>query len=176
METVRVGVVILVPEPLASRVREVRSAAGDQGASVIPTHVTLVPPTQVAAAELDLVIEHVREVSSRSAAFELILQGTETFAPITDVAYLRVHKGAQQCALLQEALRTDPLVRELDYPYHPHVTLAQNVGEHARERAREAIGVVDAPIDVASISLFAQPQGQPWAPLEVFTLGGVQPA
>lgn len=172
METVRVGVIILVPEPLATRVRQVRTAAGDQGAAVIPTHVTLVPPTQVAAAELHPIMEHVREVTSRSSAFELILRGTGTFAPITDVAYLQVHQGALQCGRLQEALRTAPLVRELDYPYHPHVTLAQNVGEHARERARKTIGEVDATIDVASISLYAQRPGQPWAPLQVFTLSG----
>lgn len=172
METVRVGVIIRVPEPLATRVRQVRSAAGDDGAAVIPTHVTLVPPTLVAAAELDLIVEHVREVASRHGAFDLTLQGTGTFAPITDVAYVRITEGAQQCRLLQEALRQAPLVRDLDYPYHPHVTLAQNVGERAREQARETIGEVEAEIDVSSITLYAQRPGQPWAPLQVFSLGG----
>lgn len=172
MENVTIGVAIPVPEPLGERVREVRAAVGDNAAAAVPTHVTLVPPTQVAADDLDLISEHLRAVASRFEAFELVLQGTGTFAPITDVSFICVKEGAQQCGPLQEQLRTGPLVRELDYPYHPHVTLAHNVGEQAAQRARESIGEVCAKIDVSSFTLYAQRLGQPWVPLEFFTLGG----
>ncbi len=47
MGTVTLGVSIAVPEPYGSLLQERRAGFGDQAAHGIPTHVTLVPPTEV---------------------------------------------------------------------------------------------------------------------------------
>ncbi|WP_168583359.1 2'-5' RNA ligase family protein [Gephyromycinifex aptenodytis] len=173
METVTIGLAIPVPEPLGAQVRQVRAEVGDQAAATVPTHVTLVPPTQVLASDLNAILEHARGIAAKVAAFDLLLCGTGSFAPTTDVAYVCVTQGAQECTRLQEQLRQEPLVRELDYPYHPHVTLAQNVGEQACQRARQLIGEVHAQLRIASFTLYVQRLGQAWAPLETFSLGGL---
>src|SRR5665809_135446 len=39
-----IGVAIALPEPWASDLQEYRTALGDETATLIPTHITLVPP------------------------------------------------------------------------------------------------------------------------------------
>lgn len=172
METLTIGVAIPVPEPLGSAVARTRAAVGDAAASIVPTHVTLVPPTRIEADEFDAIVAHLREVASRTAAFDLVLEGTETFLPVTEVAYVRVQAGGDECDRLQLDLRDGPLVRELDYPYHPHVTLAQNVERSALTRARELIGHVSMRVDVEAFTLYVERSGQPWVALDEFSFGG----
>jgi hypothetical protein len=47
--TVTLGVSIAVPEPYGSLLQERRAGFGDPAAHGIPTHVTLLPPTEVDA-------------------------------------------------------------------------------------------------------------------------------
>lgn len=47
MGTVTIGVSIAVPEPHGSLLQERRAGFGDPAACGIPTHVTLLPPTEV---------------------------------------------------------------------------------------------------------------------------------
>ncbi|MGC5413367.1 2'-5' RNA ligase family protein, partial [Streptomyces sp. DT225] len=46
MGTVTLGVSIAVPEPYGSLLQERRASFGDPAAHGIPTHVTLLPPTE----------------------------------------------------------------------------------------------------------------------------------
>ena len=51
-DTVTYGVAIAVPEPHASHLRGKRCEFGDPEGEIVPTHVTLVPPTAATAAQL----------------------------------------------------------------------------------------------------------------------------
>ena len=42
-----IGVAIAIPEPFGSELQRHRASFGDPQASAIPTHVTLVPPTDI---------------------------------------------------------------------------------------------------------------------------------
>ena len=55
MGTVTIGVSIAVPEPHGSLLQERRAGFGDAAAHGIPTHVTLLPPTEVADTALAFV-------------------------------------------------------------------------------------------------------------------------
>ena len=48
-----IGVAIPIPEPYGRALQQVRESFGDPLARSIPTHITLLPPTEVAADDLD---------------------------------------------------------------------------------------------------------------------------
>ena len=62
-----VGVVIGIPEPMASELRGWRASFGDPLAAVIPPHITLVTTTPVH--DWDEATEHVRSVAREQAPF-----------------------------------------------------------------------------------------------------------
>ncbi len=78
-------------------------------------------------AALPEVEEHLRAVSSGHAPFELHLAGPGTFRPVSPVVFVQVSDGIAQCELIEADVRSGPLFRETTFPYHPHVTVAQNV-------------------------------------------------
>ena len=46
-----IGVAVAIPEPWATELQDYRASVGDTTATVIPTHITLVPPTEVDEAD-----------------------------------------------------------------------------------------------------------------------------
>ena len=115
MGTVMIGVSIAVPEPHGSLLQERRAGFGDPAASGIPTHVTLLPPTEVDDGELPAVEAHLAGVASAGRPFRMRLSGTGTFRPLSPVVFVQVVEGAEACARLQQQVRdsSGPVAREL---------------------------------------------------------------
>jgi 2'-5' RNA ligase len=130
-----IGVALPVPEPWGSRLQERRAGYGDHVAWTIPTHITLLPPTQVSPGREREVDEHLRAVAAAHAPFEVQLRGTDTFRPVTQTSFVAVEGGSTESAVLAEAVRSGPLKRRLPFPYHPHVTLAAELSDEAHDRA-----------------------------------------
>ncbi|MFD7892414.1 2'-5' RNA ligase family protein, partial [Streptomyces albidoflavus] len=97
MGTVTLGVSLAVPEPHGSFLQERRAGFGDTAAYGIPTHVTLVPPTEVAAEAVPAIERHLAEVAATGRPFPMRLSGTGTFRPLSPVVYVRVAAGADAC-------------------------------------------------------------------------------
>ncbi len=53
-----IGVALAIPEPWATELQDYRTSVGDAMAATIPTHITLVPPTEVTDEELEEIEEH----------------------------------------------------------------------------------------------------------------------
>ena len=53
-----IGVAVAIPEPWATELQDYRTSVGDAMAATIPTHITLVPPTEVTDEELEEIEEH----------------------------------------------------------------------------------------------------------------------
>ena len=53
MSTRTIGVAIPIPEPYGTELQGVREAYGDPLARTIPTHITLMPPSEVEADDLE---------------------------------------------------------------------------------------------------------------------------
>lgn len=171
-ESVDIGILIVLPEPLASRVAQVREAVGDDPGDV-PPHITLLPPTTIDSEDVTAVLEHVRHVAAATPAFEVELSGTDTFEPVTHVVYVAVGQGGEQCDALQEALRAGPLETELRFPYHPHVTLAHDVPRPGLERARRAMASTEEILLVDGFDVFlTEPGGTRWTHVARVPLGG----
>src|ERR1700710_1751974 len=138
-DLVVLGVSIAVPEPHATVLTKWRRQVGDPQAEFVWPHVTLLPPTPVAVAELAEVEQHLREGGAQRDPFSMHLFGTGTFRPISPVVFIQVARGLADCELLEKAIRSGPLERDLDFPYHPHVTVAQDVPDEALDEAYEGL-------------------------------------
>ncbi len=174
MGTVTLGVSIAVPEPYGSLLQERRAAFGDPAAHGIPTHVTLLPPTGIDAGLLPAVEAHLASVAASVQPFPMRLAGTGTFRPLSPVVFVKVVEGASACAWLQKRVRdaSGPLVRELQFPYHPHVTVAHGITEEGMDRAYEELSTYTAGWSCASFALYEQGADGVWRKLRDYAFGG----
>ncbi|MGW1541138.1 2'-5' RNA ligase family protein [Streptomyces sp. NPDC002309] len=174
MGTVTIGVSIAVPEPHGSLLQQRRVGFGDAAAHGIPTHVTLLPPTELDDAQLPAVEGHLSEVATAGRPFVMRLSGTGTFRPVSPVVYVRVVEGAEACTWLQRQVRdaSGPVARELQFPYHPHVTVAHGIDEAAMDRAFEELAEYRAEWACTGFGLYEQGADAVWRKLRDFTFGG----
>ncbi|MET7638064.1 2'-5' RNA ligase family protein [Streptomyces sp. NPDC005438] len=174
MGTVTLGVSIAVPEPYGSLLQERRAGFGDFAAYGIPTHVTLLPPTEVDGAARPEIEEHLASVAASGLPFSMRLSGTDTFRPLSPVVFVRVVEGGTACARLQERVRgaEGPLNRELSFPYHPHVTIAHGIAEEAMDEAYEQLAEFEAAWTVEGFALYEQGEDRVWRLQREFTFGG----
>lgn len=149
----RLGVAVELPEPYAATLAEVRRATGDRLADQMPPHVTLVPPVTVrgSLAEVDAVLA---DAAGRAAPFEVHLRGTGSFRPVSEVVFVTVATGIGGFEQLAESLRVPPLDPPRAFPYHPHVTVAQEVNGSALDRVFDDLASFEARFTVASFRLY----------------------
>lgn len=164
-DSTTIGVSIAVPEPYGQLLQERRAGFGDPVAHAIPTHVTLLPPTQVATVDLPGFGLHLSRVAGQHRSFPMRLEGTDTFRPLSPVVYVRVAEGAATCARLQEAVRSGPVSRELQFPYHPHVTVAHGIAEDAMDRAQVELAAFAASWTAFGFALYEQGMDGVWRKL-----------
>ncbi|MDO5744699.1 MAG: 2'-5' RNA ligase family protein [Micrococcaceae bacterium] len=163
------GVVIEIPSPLdASLIDWRREYGGDQAAAVAP-HITLVSGSTT---DWESAAAHVRAVASRIASFTVRMRGTGTFRPISPVVFLNVTEGAEECGELHDALVAGPLLHELAYGYHPHLTIAHDVDEAVMDRAQEELRGVSMGFVVEKIGLFGLDSTGAWSRREELGLDG----
>jgi len=171
-----IGVAIPIPEPWASQLTERRAAAGDPQAANVPAHLTLVGPTQITDEPLSDIEEHLCRVAADHSTFTLHLRGTGTFRPVSDVVFIAVVAGISECEVLERALRTGPLDRELRFPYHPHVTVAHDVdgaiGQERLDQVFEDMAGFEARFQVSCFTLYEHGADGCWRPRRDFPLGG----
>ncbi|WP_328501876.1 2'-5' RNA ligase family protein [Streptomyces sp. NBC_00457] len=173
MGTVTIGVSIAVPEPHGSLLQERRAGFGDAAAHGIPTHVTLLPPTEVDDSELPAIETHLVEVAAAARPFPMRLSGTGTFRPLSPVVFVQVVEGAAACTWLQKQIRdaSGPVARELQFPYHPHVTVAHGIDDEAMDRAFEALADYTAAWPCTGFALYEQGADGVWRKLREYSFG-----
>lgn len=170
-DAVIIGVAVAIPQPHATVLTNWRRQVGDPAADLVFPHVTLLPPTPVAADELPVVEEHLRQAAATSGPFSMHLSGTGTFRPLSPVVFIQVANGVSQCELLERAIRRGPLERELEFPYHPHVTVAHGIDDAGLDEAYEGLSSYVARFTVDSIVLFSRAADGTWRWRTAFPLG-----
>ena len=169
------GVAIGLPEPWTSELQRWREVLGDPNACGIPPHVTLLPPTRLDTGDLGAVEEHLRDVAASERPFGVHLRGSASFRPVSPVVFVPLVEGIADCERVEARVRSGPLTRELRFPYHPHVTVAHDLGEQALDRAFEALSDYDAQFDVWGFTLFEQDREGVWRPQRDFPFGSGRP-
>jgi 2'-5' RNA ligase len=165
-----IGVAVAIPEPWASELQEYRTDLGDLTAQLIPTHVTLIPPTEVAPEDLAGVEEHLARVASSVASFRVHLRGTGTFRPVSPVVFIAVAEGIASFEQLADAVRTGPLGVELDFPYHPHVTVAHKLSDDLLDRAFNELAEFECVFDADAFHLYLHDETLGWQVTRAFEL------
>src|SRR5262245_33830915 len=163
----RIGVVLLVPQPLATELDGLRRAIGAAERERVAPHLTLVSPTNLRDKELVAALDTVRRAAADASPLTLDLGPASSFAPVTPTVHLGVG-GADLDALLR--LRTAVVKRPLDradmHAYVPHVTLAQEVvPEDRRNAAVTALASWCAEVTFDRMHVLRQAPDHTWVPM-----------
>lgn len=171
-----IGVSIPIPAPYGEILQQARRDVGDPLADAVPAHVTLCPPTELGDLPLETLAEHLAQVAARQSTFRMTLRGTGTFRPVSPVVFVAVAEGIVQCEHLQSLVRSGPLPRELEFPYHPHVTVAQGVSAAGLDRAFADLADFACSFAVDAFQLYEHGFDEVWRPTHSFALSAGIPA
>jgi len=172
-----IGVAIPIPDPHGALLQDKRASFGDPLATAIPTHITLVPPTEVDGAdgadgaELGAIEEHLREIARTERPFRIRLRGSGTFRPVSPVVFVALAEGIGGCERVQARVMSGPLARSLPFPYHPHVTIAHHLPDELLDRAFKDLAGYQADFDVWGFSLYEHGRDGVWRPQRDFAFG-----
>ena len=167
-----IGVAIGLPEPYNSELQRWRERLGDPNAARIPPHVTLLPPTEVPSGSLPEIEEHLRLVAMAEQDFEIRLRGSATFRPVSPVVFVPLVQGISECEQLEAKVRQGPLHRDINFPYHPHVTVAHDVPRDMQELAYNGLADLSAEFRVGHFTEFEQTPSGAWAIAREYPLTG----
>jgi 2'-5' RNA ligase len=165
------GVAIGLPDPFHGELQSWRERLGDPDASKIPPHVTLASPTPLEDVDVGAVVSHLRKVAEAESGFRITLRGSGTFRPISPVVFVMLAEGISDCERLANAIRTGPLDRPLQFPYHPHVTVAHDLPEAQLDRAFTELATYTASFMVDGFTMFQRGNDGAWRPCEQFVFG-----
>jgi 2'-5' RNA ligase len=167
-----IGVSIAIPAPFASELQRLRKSYGDPLADSIPTHVTLLPPTEITDDLVPEINEHLERVAALQQPFTMLLRSTGTFRPVSPVVFVQVAGGISACERIEQAIRTGPLKREVQFYYHPHVTVAHHVDEAAMDRAFSELASYECSFQVGSFDLYEHGGDLVWRAVRSFDFNG----
>ena len=170
MTRYRLGVVARLPEPLGIHVQAWRRALGDPAAERIAPHLTLVPPQTVAERDLDRAVALVERAAEAAVPFLVELAGAATFLPGSPVAYLVVREGGPALEALEAALLESPLDRRT-HPFHPHVTVAQDLPPDRIEAAAAELAGFRAAFPVPDLAVLREEPDKTWRPMATVPVG-----
>ncbi len=126
------ALVSYIPDPLGRFLDELRL---ELTPGCTPrAHVTLLPPRPLHS-ELKDAIRLIAEESRNLTPFQVAL-GDVCIFENSNVVYLAIAKGMKELCGFYDLLNRDALEYKENFPYKPHITLAQNVS--AEEAARLA--------------------------------------
>jgi 2'-5' RNA ligase len=168
--TTTIGVAIAVPDPWGRQLQDYRKTLGDDTADGIPSHVTLMPPFDLALDDVPTVEQHLAEASSANYAFDIHLRGTGTFRPVSPVVFVTVVEGISACEQLALSVRRGPLLTEQQFPYHPHVTIAHHLPDEELDRAFGEMAGFECTFAVDTFSLYVHERENGWVPTRHFAL------
>ena len=155
-----IGVAIAIPEPWASELQDYRTSVGDTTATQIPTHITLIPPAEVAEGEIEVVTDHLAEAAAAVEPFDIHLRGTGTFRPVSPVVFVTLAEGISSCELRADAVRRGPLA-----------TVAHHLDDPTLDRAFDELAAFECRFAVDAFSLYVHDQHAGWQPTHDYTLG-----
>jgi 2'-5' RNA ligase len=138
------ALVSYIPEPLAGFLDRLRCELVPN--CFLRAHVTILPPRPIESAP-EKAWTQLRDAAYRLEPIDVELSGVEIF-PVSDVIYISIGKGHDELKHLHEKLNTGRLGYREPFPFHPHITLAQNLtpdqvdelSEVARRRWTEYAG------------------------------------
>jgi 2'-5' RNA ligase len=140
-------------------------------------HVTILPPRPISADESEAADE-LMEIAENFSGFEVELGEVEVF-PLSKVIYIGIAHGERELKEMYGALNRGALAYQEPFPYHPHITLAQNFPlENLDQLAADATQSWESYrssriFPVYSLDFVKNVQGGCWIDLATIQLKGV---
>lgn len=117
------ALVSYIPDPLARFLDDLRM---ELTPGCTPrAHVTILPPRPLSE-DLKEAIRQITEESRNVPPFRVQLGPVEIFNG-SNVVYIEIERGAKELREFYDLLNRGALHHQESFPYHPHITLAQNV-------------------------------------------------
>jgi len=129
------SLVAYLPEPLSGFVGQLRRELDPQ--SRARAHITLLPPRPLSCSP-DVALAQIRSALLNFQPF-IVEFGDVHFFQKTNVVYLSILRGYNELDLLHQILNCGPAGCDEKYPYHPHLTLAQQIDSGAMAAAGELV-------------------------------------
>lgn len=175
-ERLRLTVSLVLTGPLAQEIDGLRRALGAAALDRIPPHLTLVPPVNVARADLPVALELVRAAAAASGPIRIELGPPATFHPRTPVVYLVVGGDLDALDELRRALLSGVLApppgRTDDRPFVPHVTLDQRIDPGRIPAVLEATAAYRAAASLEAVTVLEfDDASRRWRPIADVRLG-----
>ncbi len=117
------ALVVYIPDPLGRFLDDLRKELVP--ACLPRAHVTMLPPRPISG-NVPEAMEHARTFVTGFAPFDIVAGEVEIF-PETDVIYIGIQQGEAELREVYRALNRGPLSFREPFPYHPHITLAQEL-------------------------------------------------
>ena len=133
-----------------------RRALADPRLDVLPPHLTLIPPINVTDDAFAEGRALLRSVASASETFELEVGPASTFAPVTPTVHLELGGDTEPLHTLRARLRSGPFERPDGRPFHPHVTLREELLDPPPALAAEVLAGRLGPWLVDRVQLLEQ--------------------
>jgi 2'-5' RNA ligase len=130
---------------------------------------------QVTEDGLDDLAARLEHVAARTAPFEVTLQGTGTFRPVSPVVFVAVSRGIAEAGVLAADLRAALDAPEPLFPFHPHVTVAHHLDDAALDHAYATLEDFGCDFDVTEVALYLHREGEGWSTHRTFALEGPRP-
>lgn len=166
-----VGVSIPIPAPYGGVLQQARADYGDPLAPYVPAHVTLLGPTEIDDDAIPSLVEHLHAAATQVVPFRVVLRGTGSFRPVSQVVFVQVAEGISSCERLEAAIRRDGYHHDLRFPYHPHVTVAHDVAQDDLDRAFADLADFSCTFDVDAITLYQQDDDGMWHAVQAVPIG-----
>lgn len=116
------ALVAYIPDPLGAYLDRLRKDLVP--ACQFRSHVTFLPPRSLTCTPEEAIDQIQRQLENFSA-FEIGIRSVEVFRE-TSVIYLGIGSGREFVIEMHEDMNRDCLYFDEPYPFHPHITLAQN--------------------------------------------------
>src|SRR5271154_6129155 len=117
------ALVSYIPDPLAGFLDRLRQELVPN--CFLRAHVTVLPPRPILTTP-GKAWQAICSQAPMFDPFQVKISGVEVF-PISDVIYLAVGAGRQNLETMHDRMNCNGLELQEAFPYHPHITLAQNL-------------------------------------------------
>ncbi len=168
------ALVAYIPDPLGRFLDDLRT---DLVPGCSPhAHVTVLPP-RLLSAKPRAAREYLRPLLAVCSPFDVHMGAVEVF-PVSDVIYIGVAKGEPELRGMHNLLNGGVVEFKTIYPFHPHITIAQELppgtasGLAERARRQWAAFPHSRSFRVDRVSFVHNVDGCKWVDLEEFPLNG----
>lgn len=144
--------------------------------ALIPPHVTLLPAFNMEPSEVNHLITKVQQISSTIEPIRLEVTKVKSFQPVNNVIYLKVEDDYSLIEL-QKQLSSLIQPENDNYPFVPHITLAQELSDEEHSDIIEVLKMKEFQFQetVDRFQLLYQLENQSWTVYETFHLGKDRP-